>query len=106
MGEPHGHCHQELRAIRSYKDFKFRVIWNGRYVAGVSEVKAREGSTHRKGGDFSASRKSPGRTKYEAITLERGVTHDTEFAKWIHSAMASGASLADPRREVTVGIYN
>ena len=37
---------------------------------------------HREGGDNSTDRKSPGRTKYEAITLERGVTHDPEFEKW------------------------
>ena len=57
--------------------------WDGRYVAGVSKVSALKRSTevveHREGGDLSSSRKSPGRTKYEAITLDRGVTHDTEF---------------------------
>jgi hypothetical protein len=64
-----------------YKNFKFRVKWDGRYVAGVSKVSALKRTTevveHREGGDPSTSRKSPGRTKYEAITLERGVTHDT-----------------------------
>ncbi len=66
-----------------YKNFKFRVKWDGRYVAGVSKVGALKRTTevveHREGGDPSTSRKSPGRTKYEAITLERGVTHDVEF---------------------------
>ena len=66
-----------------YKNFKFRVKWDGRYVAGVSKVSALKRSTevveHREGGDPSTSRKSPGRTKFEPITLERGVTHDTEF---------------------------
>ena len=63
-----------------YKNFKFRVKWDNRYVAGVSKVSAlrrtTEVVTHREGGDPSSSRKSPGRTEYEAITLERGVTHD------------------------------
>jgi hypothetical protein len=66
-----------------YKNFKFRVKWDGRYVAGVSKCSALKRTTevvkHREGGDPSSSRKSPGRTEYEAITLERGVTHDTEF---------------------------
>ena len=37
---------------------------------------------HRDGGDPSSSAKSPGRTEFEAITLERGVTHDLEFEQW------------------------
>ena len=69
-----------------YKNFKFRVKWDGRYVAGVSKVGGLKRTTevvkHREGGDPSSSRKSPGRTEYEAITLERGVTHDVEFEKW------------------------
>jgi len=66
-----------------YKNFKFRVKWDGRYVAGVNKVGSLKRTTevvkHRDGGDPSTSRKSPGRTEYEAITLERGVTHDVEF---------------------------
>ena len=69
-----------------YKNFKFRVKWDGKYVAGVSKVSALKRTTevvkHREGGDPSSGRKSPGRTKYDAITLERGVTHDTEFEQW------------------------
>ena len=69
-----------------YKNFKFRVKWDGRYVAGVSKVSALSRTTevvpHREGGDPSSSRKSPGRSEYEAITLERGVTHDLDFENW------------------------
>ena len=47
-----------------YKNFKFRVKWDGRYVAGVSKVGALKRTTevvkHREGGDPSSSRKSPG----------------------------------------------
>ncbi len=82
-----------------YKNFKFRVKWDGRYVAGVSKVSALKRTTevveHREGGDPSTGRKSPGRTKYEAITLERGVTHDTEFEKWANKVWNFGAG---PRR--------
>jgi len=80
-----------------YKNFKFRVKWDGRYVAGVSKVGALKRSTemveHREGGDPSTSRKSPGRTKYEAITLERGVTHDLEFERWANKVWNFGAGL-------------
>jgi len=69
-----------------YKNFKFRVIWDGRPVLGVSKVSALKRTTevvkHRSGGDNSTDHKSPGRTSYEAITMDRGITHDTEFEKW------------------------
>ena len=99
-----------------YKNFKFRVKWDGRYVAGVSKVTALKRTTevveHREGGDPSTSRKSPGRTKYEPITLERGVTHDIEFEKWANKVWNFGAglgsevSLRDFRKNVVIEMYN
>jgi phage tail-like protein len=99
-----------------YKNFKFRVKWDGRYVAGVSKVSALKRSTevveHREGGDPSTARKSPGRTKFEAITLERGVTHDTEFEKWANkvwnfgSGLGAEVSLKDFRKNVIIELYN
>ena len=99
-----------------YKNFKFRVKWDGRYVAGISKVGALKRSTemveHREGGDPSTSRKSPGRTMYEAITLERGVTHDLEFEAWANKVwnFAGGAgaesSLADFRKDVILDVFN
>ena len=99
-----------------YKNFKFRVKWDGRYVAGVSKIGALKRSTevveHREGGDPSTGRKSPGRTKYEAITLERGVTHDTEFEKWANkvwnfgSGLGAEVSLKDFRKDIIVEMYN
>lgn len=72
--------------IDPYKNYKFQLMWDGRVVAGVSKVSALKRSTevvkHREAGDNSTDRKSPGRTTYEAITLERGLTHDPEFEKW------------------------
>ena len=66
-----------------YKNFKFRVKWDGRYVAAVSRVtgliRTTEVVEHREGGDPSTSHKSPGRNEFDAVTLERGVTHDPEF---------------------------
>jgi phage tail-like protein len=99
-----------------YKNYKFRVKWDGRYVAGVSKVSALKRTTevveHREGGDPSTSRKWPGRTKYEAITLERGVTHDNEFEKWANEAwnfgsgVAADVSLKDFRKDVIIELYN
>jgi len=99
-----------------YKNFKFRVRWDGRYVAGVSKVGALKRSTemveHREGGDPSTSRKSPGRTKFEAISLERGVTHDTEFEKWANkvwnygSGLGAEVSLKDFRKDIIIEVYN
>jgi phage tail-like protein len=99
-----------------YKNFKFRVKWDGRYVAGVSKVSALKRSTevveHREGGDPSSARKSPGRTKFEAVTLERGVTHDTEFEKWANkvwnfgSGLGAEVSLQDLRKDIIIEFYN
>ena len=80
-----------------YKNFKFRIKWDGRYVAGVSKVGALSRTTqvvpHREGGDPSTVRKSPGQTEYAAITLERGVTHDLEFENWAKKVWNFGAGL-------------
>jgi phage tail-like protein len=99
-----------------YKNFKFRVKWDGRYVAGVSKVSALKRTTevveHREGGDPSSSRKSPGRSKYEPITLERGVTHDVDFEQWANKVWnfngGAGAetSLADFRKNIIIDVFN
>jgi len=97
-----------------YKNFKFRVKWDGRYVAGVSKVGALKRTTevveHREGGDPSSGRKSPGRTKYEPITLERGVTHDTEFEKWVNKVWnfqsSNEVSLKDFRKDIIIDLFN
>ncbi|MET0780286.1 MAG: phage tail protein [Microbacterium sp.] len=99
-----------------YKNFKFRVKWDGRYVAGMSKVGALKRTTevveHREGGDPSTSRKSPGRVKFEAITLERGVTHDVEFERWANkvwnfgSGLGAEVSLKDFRKDVILELYN
>lgn len=99
-----------------YKNFKFRVKWDGRYVAGIAKVGALKRSTevveHRIGGDPSTSRKSPGRTKFEAITLERGVTHDPEFERWANkvwnfgAGLGAEASLKDFRKDLIIEVYN
>lgn len=99
-----------------YKNFKFLVKWDGRTVAGMSKVSMLKRTTevvrHREGGDPSTSRKSPGRTEYEAITLERGVTHDTAFEQWagkiwnLGAGLGAEVSLKDFRKDITIELYN
>lgn len=99
-----------------YKNFKFRIKMDGVYVAGVSKVSALKRTTevvkHREGGDPSSSRKSPGRTEYDAITLERGVTHDKDFEQWANKAWQWGVglgqevSLKDFRKDLILEVYN
>ena len=78
-----------------YKNFKFRVKWDGQYVAGVCKISALRRTTevveHREGGDPSMWRKSPGRTQFDPIVLERGVTHDTAFEQWANKVWLLGA---------------
>jgi phage tail-like protein len=100
--------------VDPYKNFKFRLHWDGEVVAGVSKVSALRRSTevveHREGGDPSTSHKSPGRTKYDAITLERGLTHDPAFEAWANKvgshADAALVSLADFRKNVRLELLN
>lgn len=99
-----------------YKNFKFRLKWDGRYVAGISRVspltRRTEVILHREGGDPSTSRKSPGRTEYDAILLERGVTHDLAFEQWANKVWNYGAapgsevSLKDFRKDIVLELYN
>ena len=103
-----------------YKNFKFQVSWDGNTVAGISKVGGLKRTTevvkHRAGGDPSSSRKSPGRTEYEPITLERGVTHDTEFERWANKIWnyssepgkdaSKEVSLKDFRRDIMIELYN
>src|ERR1043165_800515 len=99
-----------------YKNFKFRIKWDAKYVAGVSKVSALKRTTevvkHREGGDPSSSRKSPGRTEFEAITMERGVTHDIEFEQWANkvwkfqNGLGKETSLKDFRKDLILEVYN
>jgi phage tail-like protein len=97
-----------------YKNMKFRIKWDGRYVAGVSKISALKRSTepvtHREGGDPSTSRVSPSGWKFDPITIERGVTHDLEFEKWanlIYNTDGDAAiSLEKFRRDMIIELLN
>lgn len=97
-----------------YKNYRFRVWWDGRAVAGISKVSALKRTTevvsHREGGDFSTPRHSPAGSKYEPVTLERGVTWDLEFETWANKVydVTAGvvSSLKDFRKDVTIQLMN
>ena len=98
--------------IDPYRGFKFQVIWDGEVVAGVSKVSALKRTTeivsHREGGDVSTPRHSPGSTKYDPITLERGITFDPAFRDWanlVYSTEGDGAvSLANFRKDIKINL--
>jgi phage tail-like protein len=102
--------------VDPYKNFKFRVKWDGRYVAGISKVGALKRTTevveHRVGGDPSTVGRSPGQSKYEAISLERGVTHDRDFEQWANkiwnyrSGLGAEVSLKDFRKDIIIEMMN
>jgi phage tail-like protein len=99
-----------------YKNFKFRLKWDGQYIAGASKCSALKRTTevvkHREGGEPNTTRKMPGRTDYDAVTIERGVTHDTMFEVWAGKVWNHGAglgaevSLKDFRRDIILDIFN
>src|SRR3954466_12595928 len=104
------------QGLDPYKNFKVGVKWDGKYVAGISKCSALKRTTevikHRDGGDPSSSHKSPGKTEYEAITLERGVTHDPAFEQWANKVWDHGSglglevSLRDFRKDLILEVYN
>ena len=97
-----------------YRNFKFRIKWDGKYVAGVSKVTALKKTTEvvefRQGGDSSVVHKLPGKTKYEAITIEAGLTHDPTFEEWanlVNNIQGDKAmSLKDFRKEIEIEVLN
>jgi phage tail-like protein len=97
-----------------YKNFKFRVKWDGRYVAGVSKVSPLKRTTelvnHREGGDPSTDRISPGRSKFDPVTLERGVTHDPDFEAWANLVFNTdgdaAVSLKNFRKDILIELHN
>ena len=108
---------QPLR-LDPYKNFKFRLKFGNStsYVAGISKMSPLKRMTevveHREGGDPSTPHKSPGRSKFDAITLERGVTHDTDFEVWASKVWnfsgqpGSESSLADFRKDIIIDVFN
>ncbi len=100
--------------VDPYKNFKFRVLWDGKTVLGVSKVSSLKRTTelvkHREGGENSTDHKSPGRTSYDAVTMERGITQDAEFEKWANLVHPYGGDasmdLVNYKKELTLEMLN
>jgi phage tail-like protein len=97
-----------------YKNFKFRVKWDGQFIAGVDHVSALARTTdvaaHREGGEPSQEHVSPGLTRYAPIVLSRGRTQDIAFEQWANKVWSLGAtpevSLADFRKDIIIDLFN
>lgn len=100
--------------LTPYKNFKFLVRWDGNVVAGVSKVSALKRTTevvsHRDGGDVSTPRLAPGQSKFEPVTLERGITFDRKFEEWarlVYSTEGDAAvSLLNFRKDIRIELLN
>lgn len=102
--------------IDPYKNFKFRVKWDGKYIAGVNRVsgliRRSEVIIERDGGEPSAAKQMPGLINHEPIMLQRGVTHDSEFERWANKVWKHGrgggaeVSLKDFRKDITIELLN
>ena len=109
-------CPVNPTRLDPYKNFKFRLKWDGKYVAAVSKMSSLKRTTevveHRSGGDPSIAHRSPGRQKYDAITLERGLTQDKNFHNWAGlvwnygASLGSEVSLASMRKDICLEFYN
>ena len=105
---------KNAKRVDPYKNFKFRLLWDDKPVMGISKVGALKRTTevvkHRDGGDNSTDHKSPGRTSYDAITVERGITHDPEFEAWankVHPYSGDTAmDLAAYKKNLTLEMMN
>lgn len=95
-----------------YKNFKFRVMWDGKYIAGISKISCLKRSTdpivHREGSESSISRLSPGIWRFEPISIERGITHDSEFENWANLSfhISDPMSLKNFRKDITIELLN
>jgi phage tail-like protein len=97
-----------------YLGYRFKIKWDNQYVAGLSKCSALKRTTEvtpwYEGGDSSGPHQIPGKTKYDAITLEAGVTHDTAFEEWankVNNFQGDAAmSLATFRKDITIEVYN
>jgi phage tail-like protein len=97
-----------------YRNFNFRVKIDNQYVAALSKCTGLKRTTEvtpwREAGDPSSSRQLPGKTKFESLTLEAGLTHDPTFEDWanlVHNFQGDAArSLKAFRKDILIEIYN
>ncbi|MEP3654249.1 MAG: phage tail protein [Litorimonas sp.] len=108
-----------------YENYRFKLEWDGNEVAGFSNVgglvRTQVAIAHPSGGDSNSPRYLADQSSYEAITLERGVTHDVDFEQWANKvwdykkstagekdegAKNQNVSLKDFRKDMTLNLFN
>ncbi|HST54088.1 MAG TPA: phage tail protein [Pyrinomonadaceae bacterium] len=97
-----------------YRNFKFRIKIDNVYVAGLAKCSPLKKSTEmvewREAGDPSTTHKLPGKTKYDAITLTTGVSHDTTLEDWanlVNNFQGDAAmSLKNFRKNIVIDVFN
>ncbi|MGK5114712.1 MULTISPECIES: phage tail protein [unclassified Geodermatophilus] len=97
-----------------YLGFKFKIKWDGQYVAGLSKCGAlkrtTEVTTWWEGGDSSGPHQIPGKSRYDAITMEAGVTLDTAFEDWANKVNNfrgdAAMSLATFRKDISIEVFD
>lgn len=103
---------ESAHPIDPYRNYRFRVKWDGHYVAGVSHVSAlvwdAEVVEIREGGDPGSIRKVPGQIKFPPITLNRGLTTDTAFEDWANMVRnaGSGGALANYHKDIVIDLFD
>jgi phage tail-like protein len=100
-----------------YRNFNFRIVMGGVEVAACRKMSGLTGTVDvvkfRAGNNGASNEElSPGRTHYEPLTLEAGLTTDPEFERWalqlIRHDQVRSQRVADPdfRREVEIIVYD
>ena len=106
------HSESNPHHLAPYRNFRFRVKWDGHYVAGVSYVSALTWTTEvveiREGGDPNEIRKLPGLLKFSPIILKRGFTADTAFEDWANQIRdeGGGGGVANFRKDIVIDLFD
>jgi phage tail-like protein len=107
----------DTRKRDPYRNFNFRIVMGNVEVAACRKISGLTGSVEvvkfRAGNNLtSIDELSPGRARYEPITLESGLTTDKAFEDWalqlIRGELDGGLRSAEPdfRREVEIFVYD
>jgi phage tail-like protein len=86
-----------------YKSFRYRVSLDGRYVAGFTVMKPLPPSAEPHRPNSPSTPQAPQRTKWDSVTLSRGVTHDDAFEQW---AASTRGGQPGPAKDLIIDVFN
>ena len=96
--------------IDPYKNFKFRIRWKGRYVAGADFFRPPSLSPdvvkHREGGDPSIALKVRGAVQLSACMIEHGFTQDAAFREWAGVGSADLVPTSRDPQDLVIEFYD